>query len=74
MLPSDSLFLVADKLQPPTREILAPLRIPLSNVFKSHGSGATVSGRLCAGVVQVGENLRILPGDETAVVKCKLSI
>jgi len=58
-----------DELEPPAREILAPLRIPLSNVFKSHGSGAAVSGRICAGVVQVGEKLRILPGDETGVVK-----
>lgn len=56
---------------PPARDILAPLRIPLSNVFKSHGSGVAVSGRLCAGVVQVGEKLRILPGDETGVVKCR---
>lgn len=30
-----------------------------------------VSGRLCSGVVQVGERLRILPGDETAIVRCK---
>ncbi|RDB20476.1 HBS1-like protein [Hypsizygus marmoreus] len=58
-----------DVLEPPTRDILAPLRIPISNVFRSHGSGAAVSGRLCGGVVQVGEKLRILPGDETAIVK-----
>ncbi|KAF9468903.1 EF Tu GTP binding domain-containing protein [Collybia nuda] len=58
-----------DLLQPPTRDITSPLRIPISNVFKSHGSGAAVSGRLCGGVVQVGERLRILPGDETAIVK-----
>jgi elongation factor 1 alpha-like protein len=60
-----------DLLDPPARDIAAPLRIPISNVFKSHGSGAAVSGRLCGGVVQVGERLRILPGDETTVVKCK---
>jgi elongation factor 1 alpha-like protein len=64
-------FEISDELEPPAREILAPLRIPLSNVFKSQGSGAAVSGRVCAGVVQVGEKLRILPGDETGVVKCK---
>ncbi|KAG5653090.1 hypothetical protein H0H81_002389 [Sphagnurus paluster] len=58
-----------DILEPPARDITAPLRIPISNVFKSHGSGAAVSGRLCGGVVQVGERLRILPGDETAIVK-----
>ncbi|KAJ7591391.1 EF Tu GTP binding domain-containing protein, partial [Mycena floridula] len=58
-----------DKLEPPSRDILAPLRIPISNVFKGSGSGTAVSGRLCGGVIQVGERLRVLPGDETAVVK-----
>ncbi|KIK65602.1 hypothetical protein GYMLUDRAFT_159846 [Collybiopsis luxurians FD-317 M1] len=58
-----------DELEPPTRDIYAPLRIPISNVFKGPGSGTAVSGRLCGGVVQVGERLRVLPGDETAVVK-----
>lgn len=56
-------------LEPPARDITAPLRIPISNVFKSHGSSVVVAGRLCGGVVQVGERLRILPGDETAGVK-----
>jgi len=32
-------------------------------------SGVGVSGRVTCGVVQVGEKLRILPGDETAVVR-----
>lgn len=32
-------------------------------------SGVGVSGRLCSGVVQVGERLRVVPGDETAVVR-----
>ncbi|TFL05525.1 P-loop containing nucleoside triphosphate hydrolase protein [Pterulicium gracile] len=58
-----------DKLEPPARDLKAPLRIPISNVFKGSGSGTSISGRLCGGVVQVGEKLRILPGDETAVVK-----
>ncbi|KJA24590.1 hypothetical protein HYPSUDRAFT_136017 [Hypholoma sublateritium FD-334 SS-4] len=58
-----------DKLDPPIRDISAPLRIPISNVFKRQSSGAAVSGRLCGGVVQVGETLRVLPGDETAIVK-----
>lgn len=60
-----------DILQPPTRDITAPLRFPISNVFKGQGSGTGVSGRLCGGIIQVGEKLRILPGDETAIVKCE---
>ncbi|KAI5124791.1 hypothetical protein M0805_005425 [Coniferiporia weirii] len=58
-----------DKLEPPTRAISAPLRFPISNVFKGMTGGTAVSGRLSSGVVQVGEQLRILPGDESAVVR-----
>lgn len=60
-----------DKLIPPVRDITSPLRFPISNVFKQHNMGAAVSGRLCGGIVQVGEKLRVLPGDETAIVKCE---
>jgi elongation factor 1 alpha-like protein len=42
-------------------------------VFKGQGSTTGVWGRVCSGIVQVGECLRVLPGDETAVVKgCSL--
>ncbi|KAK7061453.1 HBS1-like protein [Favolaschia claudopus] len=58
-----------DKLEPPQRDIASPARIPISNIYKGQGSGISVSGRLLSGVVQVGERLRICPGDETAVVK-----
>ncbi|KAF4602370.1 Hsp70 suppressor, GTPase facilitates ribosomal subunit dissociation [Pleurotus pulmonarius] len=58
-----------DVLEPPQRDIAAPLRIPIANVFKGTGSTTGISGRICAGVVQVGEKLQILPGDETGVVK-----
>ncbi|KAJ3484999.1 hypothetical protein NLI96_g5250 [Meripilus lineatus] len=58
-----------DKLEPPTRDINAPLRFPIANVFKGQQSGIAVSGRICGGLVQVGERLRVLPGDETAVVR-----
>jgi hypothetical protein len=59
----------ADRLQPPKRDINSPLRFPISNVFKGQSSTTGVSGRVCGGLVQVGERLRVLPGDETAVVK-----
>ncbi|KAH9963259.1 EF Tu GTP binding domain-containing protein [Russula dissimulans] len=58
-----------DRLQPPRRDINSPLRFPISNVFKGQGSTTGVCGRVCGGLVQVGECLRVLPGDETAVVK-----
>ncbi|EMD40448.1 hypothetical protein CERSUDRAFT_43937 [Gelatoporia subvermispora B] len=58
-----------DGLEPPTRDIAAPLRFPISNVFKGQGSRVGVTGRVCGGVVQAGERLRILPGDESALVR-----
>jgi len=62
---------ILDVLQPPTRDIVAPLRFPITNVFKGLGAGTGVSGRICSGVVQVGERLRILPGDKSVIVKCQ---
>lgn len=53
------------------RDIESPLRLPISNVFKGQGSGSGVTGRICGGIVQVGERLRVLPGDETTIVRCK---
>lgn len=60
-----------DVLQPPTRDIMSPLRFPIANVFRGQSSAIAVSGRVCGGLVQVGERLRILPGDDAAIVKCK---
>ena len=60
---------IVDRLRPPQRDITSPLRFPISNVFKGQGSTTGVWGRVCGGLVQVGERLRVLPGDETAVVK-----
>lgn len=58
-----------DKLEPPSRDITSPLRIPISNIFKGQTAGIAAVGRICAGVVQVGERLRALPGDESGIVK-----
>ncbi|OCF36633.1 elongation factor 1 alpha-like protein [Kwoniella heveanensis BCC8398] len=63
---------LADKVEVPARPYDSPLRIPLSNVFKGQtavASGVAVSGRLCSGVVQVGDRLRAVPGDEVATVR-----
>ncbi|KAH9850047.1 hypothetical protein C2E23DRAFT_905383 [Lenzites betulinus] len=61
--------LLADTLDPPTRDFNAPLRFPISNVFKGQTSGISVSGRVCGGIIVAGERLRIIPGDESATVK-----
>lgn len=67
-------ILSSDHLTPPVRDIIAPLRIPVSNVFKRQSSSVSISGRICGGIVQVGEKLRVLPGDETAIVKGELNV
>jgi elongation factor 1 alpha-like protein len=67
---------LADKVEVPARPLELPLRYPISNVFKGQSavsSGVGVSGRLCSGVVQVGERLRVVPGDETAVVRSEFT-
>ncbi len=66
-----TLVALLDKLEPPTRDIMAPLRFPIANVFRGQQGGIAVSGRVCGGLVQVGERLRVLPGDETAIVRCE---
>lgn len=61
-----------DKVEVPSRPYESPLRIPVSNVFKGQtaiASGVAVSGRLCSGIVQVGDRLRAVPGDEVANVR-----
>lgn len=63
-----------DALEPPTRDILSPLRFPIANVFKGQSSSIAVTGRVCGGLVQVGERVRVLPGDDSALVKCEYCI
>ncbi|GAA5940527.1 hypothetical protein JCM10213_001133 [Rhodosporidiobolus nylandii] len=69
---SDTLVETLDTLRVPPRALDSPLRIPVSNVFKGQSataSGLAISGRVEGGVVQVGEKLAALPGDETGVVR-----
>lgn len=64
--------LIADHFEAPQRPLEAGLRLPVHNIFKGQtaiASGVGVTGRLCAGVVQIGEKVRCLPGDEHAIVK-----
>ncbi|KAM0791514.1 hypothetical protein ACM66B_005965 [Microbotryomycetes sp. NB124-2] len=61
-----------DSLDVPKRALDAPLRIPVSNVFRGQSataSGLAVSGRVETGIVQAGERLCALPGDESGVVR-----
>lgn len=67
---------LSDKVEVPVRPYESPLRIPVSNVFKGQtavASGVAVSGRLCSGVLQVGDRVRAVPGDEVANVRSESS-
>lgn len=67
-----SLLEILDNLDPPTREVDAPLRMPLTNVFRGQtaiASGVAAAGRVLSGLVAVGDKLRVVPGDESATVR-----
>lgn len=58
-----------DKLRPPVHPIDQPLRMVVSDIFKTIGLGVCLAGRLDAGHATVGEHVSLRPGDITAVIK-----
>jgi elongation factor 1 alpha-like protein len=74
LLPIDLMLLrMKDAMEPPPRDYANLFRLPISNIFKTQStSGVYVSGRIAGGIVQVGEKVRAMPGDEsvTGIVKC----
>ncbi|KAN0061659.1 hypothetical protein ACQY0O_005650 [Thecaphora frezii] len=68
----ETLVEVLDGLEPPKRNLDGALRLAVTNVFKSHtavASGVGVAGRVVAGIVQMGDRLRVVPGDESGIVR-----
>ncbi|KAI0514920.1 P-loop containing nucleoside triphosphate hydrolase protein [Xylaria bambusicola] len=55
--------------EPMTRALTKPLRMTISEVFRSSQSPLTVSGRIDAGSLQAGDALLIQPSGEKAYVK-----
>ncbi|PWN28545.1 hypothetical protein BDZ90DRAFT_238871 [Jaminaea rosea] len=67
-----TLFDILDSLDPPTRDVDAPLRMPLTNVFRGQtavASGVAAAGRLVCGLVAAGDRVRVVPGEEEATVR-----
>ncbi|CAG8519580.1 14783_t:CDS:10 [Dentiscutata erythropus] len=61
-----------DKFEPPTRLLEKPFRLSVSDFFKGgigNIAGVTVAGRIESGTVQVGEEIIVIPGGESGVVK-----
>lgn len=55
-----------DKMEPPPRDYTRPFRLPISNIFKAQSmSGVYIAGRIAGGIVQVGEKVRVMPGDDS---------
>ncbi|XP_020585117.1 HBS1-like protein [Phalaenopsis equestris] len=61
---------VIDSLQPPLRDVSKPLRLPICDVTKLQTLGmVVVSGKLEAGVVQIGSKVLVMPSGEFATVR-----
>lgn len=55
-----------DKMEPPARDHTRPFRLPISNIFKTRSmSGVYIAGRIAGGIVQIGEKVRVMPGDDS---------
>ncbi|XP_025195578.1 HBS1-like protein [Melanaphis sacchari] len=60
---------VIDSFKPPERAISKPLRLCISDVFKSSGSGFSIVGRVETGQLRVGDKVLVQPQGEVAQIK-----
>ncbi|EFX01223.1 translation elongation factor ef-1 [Grosmannia clavigera kw1407] len=58
-----------DRSEPLARALDKPLRLPVAEAFRSTAGAVTVSGRIEAGSLQVGDALLVQPAGEKAHVK-----
>jgi len=64
---------VIDNFKYPERPINKPFRFSVNDIFKGTGSGFCVSGHIETGMISLGDKVLILPQNEIAIVKGKLS-
>uniref|UniRef100_A0A7S4H849 Tr-type G domain-containing protein n=2 Tax=Guillardia theta TaxID=55529 RepID=A0A7S4H849_GUITH len=64
-----TLIELIDLLRPPPRPVDLPLRLSISDVFKTQAMGSCVAGRIEAGVLSPGAQVLLRPGDLTANVR-----
>ncbi|KAF3018497.1 Hsp70 suppressor, GTPase facilitates ribosomal subunit dissociation [Neopestalotiopsis sp. 37M] len=65
----DTLMQELEKSEPLTRALDKPLRLTISEVFRTAQSPLTISGRIDAGSLQAGDALLVQPSGEKAYVK-----
>lgn len=58
-----------DMLEPPTRPVDKPLRLPLQDVYKIGGIGTVPVGRVETGIMKPGDVVTFAPGNVTTEVK-----
>lgn len=63
--------LASDKFRVPDRPLNRPVRLVVSDVFRSTGvsSGYCLSGRLESGMIQSGDKLLLMPLNESILIK-----
>lgn len=61
---------ISDQLTPPERALDSPLRMSVTDVFKSIVGGATIACTVVCGSVQIGDKIMLMPGSEVGTVKC----
>jgi len=62
-------YLFLDSFKPPERAISKPLRVCISDVYKSSGSGFSIVGRVETGQLRVGDKVLVQPQGEIAQIK-----
>ncbi|KAI1354665.1 hypothetical protein F5Y01DRAFT_272350 [Xylaria sp. FL0043] len=65
----NTLIAELESSEPMTRALTKPLRMTISEVFRSQQSPLTISGRIDAGSLQAGDALLVQPSGEKAYVK-----
>ncbi|GAW13989.1 hypothetical protein ANO14919_033810 [Xylariales sp. No.14919] len=65
----NTLIAELESSEPMTRALTKPLRMTISEVFRSPQSPLTISGRIDAGSLQAGDALLVQPSGEKAYVK-----
>ncbi|KAI3324266.1 hypothetical protein HD806DRAFT_494567 [Xylariaceae sp. AK1471] len=65
----NTLIAELESSEPMSRALTKPLRMTISEVFRSSQSPLTISGRIDAGSLQVGDALLVQPSGEKAYIK-----